>query len=81
MSNIELFNKTVVQTGVRFTADIVLMIFNTSATFRVCLYDAQDKIIDFQDIIIQGQDYLNWNNNDDYIINYIANKLGFVIKK
>lgn len=81
MASIEPFDKTIIQTGVRFTADIVLIEFNTSATFRVYLFDSNDKVIDTTIVIIEGQDYLNWNNDDNYVINYIANKLGFVIIK
>lgn len=79
MASIEPFDKTTIQTGVRFTADIVLIIFNTSATFRVYLYDADDKVIDNSIIILEGQDYLNWNNDDNYIIQLIADKMGFQI--
>lgn len=80
MASIQPFEKTTIKTGVRFSIDIVLMIFNTSATFRVYLYDVDDKIIDSSEVIVEGQDYLNWNNDDNYIINFIATKLGFQIK-
>lgn len=79
MASIQPFNKTTIQTAVRFSLDIVLMIFNTSASFRVYLYDIDDKIIDSSVIDIEGEDYLKWNNDDNYVIQYVANKLGVVI--
>lgn len=79
MASIQPFDKTTIQTGVRFSIDIVMMIFNTSASFRVYLYDIDDKIIDTSYVLLEGEDYLNWNNDDNYVIQYVANKLGFII--
>lgn len=79
MASIEPFDKTTIQTGVRFSATITSLIFNTSATFRVHLFDADDKVIDNSIITLEGEDYLNWSNDDNYVVTYIANQLGFII--
>lgn len=55
--------------------DILTLIFNNSATFRVrynvnSYYEIQPSYIK-----IEGDDYKNWKNDDFYIINKICSKL------
>jgi hypothetical protein len=78
-TSIQPFDKTITKTVVSFTLNITSMIFNTSATFRVYLYDANNKIVETTNVIVEGEEYLNWNNDDNYIIQLVAIKLGFVI--
>ena len=63
MSSIQPFNKTTIVTATRFSLDISQLILNTSATFRVSLYDIDDKCIDNKYITIEGNDYKNWNSS------------------
>ena len=79
MLSIQPFNKTTIQTAVRFSLDISQLILNTSATFRVSLYDAEDQCFENKYVTLEGDDYKNWNNDDQYVINFIAMKLGFVL--
>lgn len=51
----------------------------TSANLVVDLYNADPKLVNTVNLILAGDDYTNWANNDQYIINYVATKLGFVI--
>jgi hypothetical protein len=30
-------------------------------------------------VTISNEEYLSWNNNDEYIMNLMATKLGFII--
>jgi len=78
-TSIQPFDKTITKTVVSFSLNITSMIFNTSATFRVYLYDVNNKIIETTNIIVEGDEYLNWSNDDNYIIQLVAVKLGFVI--
>ena len=80
MSSIQPFNKTVVQTIVRFSLEVSELILNESASFRVTLYDKDDKIIDRQFVSIEGKDYINWGNDDSYIIRIVANRFGFELR-
>jgi hypothetical protein len=80
MSDIVPINKTVVQTVVRFSIDIISLVLNTSATFRVTMWDADNRILEGVNVIIDGQDYLQWSNNDDYVVQFISKKLGFTRK-
>lgn len=80
MSAIEPVDKTTTQTIVRFTLDIVELLLNQSATFRVSLYNINDKLVDTKFVTLEGADYNNWGNEDEYILQFVANQLGFVRK-
>ena len=77
MSNILPYEITTVRVVVRFSLDISFLALNELATFRATLYDAEDKVVEAVNVTIQGEDYARWSTNDDYIINFIANELGF----
>lgn len=79
MSSIKPTDKIITQTVVRFSLDISQLILNESATFRASLYDKDDIIIDRQFVTLEGIDYLNWGNDDSYVIRFVANKLGFIL--
>lgn len=52
----------------------------TSVTFRVELLSDVGNLIDLKYVVISGDDYKNWNNDDNYIINKVAEKLGLILK-
>ena len=79
MSTIIPVDKTVTQTIVRFSLDIIELILNTSATFRVISYDITNIMVDTQFVVLDGTDYLNWGNDDEYVRQFVANKLGFTL--
>lgn len=47
----------------------------TSAVIVLSLYDASNNLITTKSINLTGTDYTNWGNNDQYLINYIENKI------
>jgi len=51
----------------------------TSAMLTVELYSADPALIRTEYMTIAGQDYQDWANDDEYIIQYVASKYGFVI--
>jgi len=79
MSAIVPVDKTTTKTVVRFAMDIIELILNTSATFRVITYDIDGASIDTQFVVLDGTAYSNWGNNDEYVVQYVANKLGFTL--
>lgn len=79
MSAIVPVDKTTTKTVVRFALDIIELILNTSATFRVITYDIDGASIDTQFVVLDGTAYSNWGNNDEYVVQYVANKLGFTL--
>ena len=64
---------------VRFSIDILTLVVNTSASFRVVTFDIDGSSIDTTTVILSGDAYSNWGTNDDYVIQYIANVLGFTL--
>ena len=79
MSDIVPVDKTTTKTVVRFALDIIELILNTSATFRVISYDIDGASIETQFVVLEGTAYSNWGNNDEYVVQYVANQLGYVI--
>jgi hypothetical protein len=79
MSDIVPVDKTTTKTVVRFAMDIIELILNTSATFRVISYDIDGASIETQFVVLSGTAYSNWGNNDEYVVQYVANQLGYVI--
>lgn len=79
MSDIQPVDKTTTKTITRFSLDISKMTLNESATFRVSMFDVNDKYIDATNVTLEGQAYLDWGNDDTYVINYVASALGFIL--
>lgn len=79
MSNIDPVDKTTTQTIVKFTLDISSLVLGVSAIFRAVMYDANDNVIDKQNVSLEGEDYTNWGNDDEYVIQFAADQLGFTI--
>jgi hypothetical protein len=75
------FDETTVKTVYSFSAKVNNVILHTSAKIMVQLNDENNNLIDIKMIDLDGNDYLNWGSNDDYITNYVAQKLGFTINK
>ena len=55
------------------------LILNTSASFKVWLYDIQNKLIEVKVVSMIGEDYTNWGNDDKYVLQFIATQLGFTL--
>ena len=55
-----------------------LVLFN-SATFLVYNYDNLNSLVSTCSIVLTPEQYLEWNNNDTYIINLVATQLGYTI--
>ena len=58
--------------------NIDLVLFN-SARIVVRLLNEDGSVIDFTNIIMDSEDYIKWGSDDQYIINFIASKLGFTL--
>lgn len=50
----------------------------TSVSLMVQLLDSASKIIDVKQIILSGNDYLAWGNDDSYLITTALAKLGYI---
>jgi len=62
-----------------FTVSCRSLTLFTDATFTVDSFGASNNLISRQVIPITTQQYLDWNNNDEYIIALMAQILGYTI--
>ena len=76
MTNIEPSTITTVKTATSFTTNCISLELFKSATFAAMLFDSDNNLISNQIIKLTEEQYLEWNNNDDYIINLVAGVLG-----
>jgi len=82
MSNlisIEPSTQTVTNIITSFTVNVTNIQLFVSANISVNLFNADPRLINTVDWPLVGEDYENWANDDQYIIDYVATKLGFVI--
>jgi len=78
MTKIEPFDKVTTKVIDSFNVDSVDITLFNSAKIRVSLLN-KTNVIDVSIVILEGDDYANWGNDDNYIVNYVAKKLGFTI--
>jgi hypothetical protein len=62
-----------------FSVDGLLMNLFVGVHVSVSIFDSEKTKIDTRTVYLTGEDYMNWNNDDQYIINKVAEKLGFTI--
>jgi len=55
--------------------EIVDIIFNLSARFRVFLYDMAEQLIKTVIVLIDGDDYKKWGAQDDVVLDLVLSKL------
>lgn len=66
--------ETVVRTYTKFFIKNITVNINSSATIIVLLYPIEGNIVS-RIIEIDGDDYANWGNDDNYLIEFIKTKL------
>ena len=62
-----------------FTVNVMRLELFQSVTVNVMLYGENGGFLEVKTITLSGQDYLDWNNNDQYLIDKVAEKLGFTL--
>ncbi len=70
---------TEVKTVKYFKVHVVGLNLFTSVTLAVTLYDAQGNGVGNRSYTLTGDEYLGWNNDDQYLVNLVAQKLGFTL--
>ena len=63
-----------------FEIQVLHLVLFQSVTVMITLYDENNSPIDNKMITIDGDDYLNWSNNDNWLIDYVLNKLNLTKK-
>jgi hypothetical protein len=70
---------TTVKTVKYFKIYVVGLDLFNSVTLSVSLYDENSAVIDNRTFVVTGDEYLAWNNDDQYLISLVAQKLGFTL--
>jgi hypothetical protein len=78
-TNIEPFTKTTKQTITSFTVTCRTLNLFENAVFVVDSFDESKKFISRDLITLTNEQYNQWNNNDTFIINLVAEQLGYTI--
>jgi hypothetical protein len=78
MSNILPFDIVSTLTVHRFDIDSIDIRLFTSAVIRVNLFDSNGFRVSVKNVLMEGEDYANWGNDDQYIITFVMNSLGFI---
>lgn len=66
--------ETTVKTYTKFFVKNVTVNINSSATIIILLYPVEGDIVS-RVIEMTGDDYTNWGSDDNYLIQFIKNKL------
>lgn len=73
--SIEPITKTDVQTIIKFDISVVSVALFQSCKIRVGLYNDKGNLVLNKIISMEGDDYLNWSNDDNYLIDWVKNKI------
>ena len=76
---IEPYIKTTTQIITSFTVSCRTLNLFENASFTVDSFDDKSNLVSRQVITLTNQQYLEWNNNDEYIIVLVATELGYVL--
>ena len=82
MSNnttIQPYTQTTTQVITSFTVSCRSLDLFNSATFTVDSFDINNNLVSRQVIPINNEQYLEWNNNDSFIIDLMATILGYTL--
>ena len=74
---IEPYVQTTTQTITSFTVSCRSVNLFTNASFTVDLLDVNGNLISRQVLTMTTEQYLAWQNNDEYVINWVEQTLGF----
>jgi len=64
---------------VRFEVSVCELVLNTSASFCATCYDIADKVVEAKMVYMNSEEYASWGDDDEYVIKFVADSLGFVL--
>ena len=73
---IQNYTYTYTRVATRMNIRCIQLNLYESAIFSVELYDDSYNHVTTKSVILEGEEYSNWGNSDDYIKTIIASKLG-----
>lgn len=77
--SIEPYTNTTVTVTTSFSVSCRSLNLFENASFTVDTFDASKNLLNRQVVPITNEQYLAWNNNDEYIVQLMAEILGFTI--
>jgi len=77
--NIQPATQTTSVTVTSFKVELICLIFSTSAKFRVMTYDENNYFVSAVEVVMDGDHYTSWSNDDQYVYQFIADFLGFTL--
>jgi hypothetical protein len=77
---IEPFEYVKRMTATSMTMNIIQFVLFSHVIVHATLFDDDKLVVLSTNVEISGADYLAWANDDNYIYNYVANKLGVVVR-
>lgn len=80
MSNIiEPYTQTTTQVITSFTVTCRSLTLFETATFTVDSFDASNNLVSRQVLQMSTPEYLEWKNNDEFVVIWAADQLGYVL--
>ena len=67
---------TEVKTITSFKMYVLQLELFTSITVRAELLNAEGGVVQLRYVVVDGDDYKNWSNDDRYLIDKVAEKMG-----
>jgi hypothetical protein len=74
INNIQINTSTSIINQVKISIDSLILY--KSVSFTVYLMSSEYTIVDNKTFTLTDNEYTNWGNNDDYIVNYVLNQFG-----
>lgn len=63
-----------------FSVQVISITLFSKAELRVDMFDESKIRVNSCVIEMKGEDYANWNNNDEYVYEFVANQLGYTLQ-
>ena len=76
---IQPFSSVTTTVATSFSVSCRSLVLFSGATFTVDLFDASGSLLNRQIVPMSPEEYAAWKNDDAYVINLFAVKLGFTI--
>ena len=65
--------------AVSMKMSVIGLELNSSATIGVRFFNSSGASIFYKEVVCAGQDYANWGDSDEYLVNFVCQKLGVII--
>ena len=77
---IEPFETVTIKHKHSFSINIIDIKIFKSVMISVEFFDENNDRVDVARLQLTGDDYSNWGTDDNYLVNYVANKYGMTVK-